>query len=302
MSKKETYGQFKSVLKFVSNVVSWTAFLVLILIAGALVFYAVSVQLYASKGETYEPPFSLYTIISTSMEPTILLYDVIVDVPVKDANDLKQGDVITFISTNRLNLGMTVTHRIDDIVEVDGQKQFVTKGDAVMVQDTSLVTIDDILGKVIFKIPQLGRIQFFLASKGGWLFVIVIPALGIIIYDVLKVFKVVGVKKQVKELDDENNLVDIEKEKKEKKRKEKLKKKFKSNGALDIDSTKLPVIYEFIPIDLNIYPDMPSLAEDVPVNDEVNNENAVRNADIPIISEVVTTSDEEEFELPKLKN
>ena len=54
---------------------------------------------------------------------------------------------------------------------------------------------------------QLGRIQFFLASKGGWFIAILVPAFGIIIYDIIKLVKLINVKNkknQIKTYEEED--------------------------------------------------------------------------------------------------
>ena len=52
-----------------------------------------------------------------------------------------------------------------------------------------MVPEKNIFGKVILKIPKLGYLQEFLASKGGWIIVILIPCLAVISYDVVKLAK-----------------------------------------------------------------------------------------------------------------
>ena len=86
---------------------------------------------------------------------------------------------------------MTVTHRVIDIVKnQDGSLSYITKGDNNQKSDQAPVNYKDVIGKVLFKIPQLGRVQFLLADKFGWIMVILLPALGVIIYDFIKLFKV----------------------------------------------------------------------------------------------------------------
>ena len=71
---------------------------------------------------------------------------------------------------------------------------------------------------VLFRIPKLGLLQSFLATKGGWLIIVVIPALFIIISDLLKIFRLTTAKNTVDELHERE-----EKGKKNiKKRKEKI--------------------------------------------------------------------------------
>ena len=48
---------------------------------------------------------------------------------------------------------------------------------------------DQIYGKVIMVIPKIGYIQSFLATSYGWIIAVVIPCLGIIISDIIKLVK-----------------------------------------------------------------------------------------------------------------
>mgnify|MGYP003299960878 CR=1 FL=1 len=149
-----------------------------------LIYYFISSQLYATKGEKYEPVFSIYTIVSGSMEPTIKVYDVIINTRVNDDKDIKVNDVITFTSTNANTAGMTITHRVIGIRELDDKSLcYVTRGDNNTNEDPSCVASKNVIGKVSAVVPSLGRIQFFLASKAGWLLVVVIPALYIMQVD-----------------------------------------------------------------------------------------------------------------------
>ena len=215
------------VIKYISKVFSWFLLTILVLVAGFLVYYVVATNIYARKGEEFKPKFSLYTIISPSMVPNINVYDVIFDVRVDDLTKLKEGDVITFVSSGYLNEGMTVTHRIVDIITTDEGLKFRTKGDNNLVPDSALVEPGNVIGKTLFKIPQLGRVQSLLATKGGWLFLVLLPALAIIIYDIIKIIKLTAVKKKVDQsiLDNEVK-IDPEQVRREKERKEMLKSKY----------------------------------------------------------------------------
>lgn len=207
--KGETYRSFRGIIKFFGDVISWTVFILLLLIAIALLYYVFANYRYSKKGRGYEPLFSLYTIISPSMEPNIKVYDVIIDVPVKDYRSLKVGEVITFKSESSISKGMTVTHRITNIKKVGNKYYFTTKGDSNETEDTSLVVQDNVIGKVKLRIPQLGRIQYFLASRGGWLLVILIPAIFILITDVIKLIRMLKINKQVNEVEEASNNKEI---------------------------------------------------------------------------------------------
>ena len=114
--KRETYSSSKSVFKLIANIISWTALAILIVIAIFLLYLTISSKIYEKKGSNYEPKFSLYTIISPSMEPNIKVYDIIVNTRIDSVNDIQIGDVITFISTSSISSNKTITHRVFDII------------------------------------------------------------------------------------------------------------------------------------------------------------------------------------------
>ncbi len=140
---------------------------------------------------------SMFTIISPSMTPTINVLDVVIEVGVNKDEDLKIGDIITFnnpvIDTN----GYTITHRIVRTYEQNGKIIYKTKGDSNVSEDNGEITIDNIEGKVVFLIPQAGKIQKFLSSKFGWLLFILVPAGIIVTNDIIKIIRLLKIKKQI---------------------------------------------------------------------------------------------------------
>ena len=183
--------KIKGFLKYISTVVSWTIFVLLFMIGILLAYYYVSVKLYATKGEKYEPFFSIYSVASGSMEPTISYLDVIINLKVDSIDDVKVNDVITFISSWDVNYGMTMTHRVvDTSFTDDGKKCLVTKGDWNTQEDQVCVTEENIVGVVKAVIPGFGKVQKFLSSTLGWLLVIIIPALYIIVKDIIKIISI----------------------------------------------------------------------------------------------------------------
>lgn len=181
---------FREVLKLISTIISWTVFVLLVICAAFLLYYFVATKVFVYFGSKYEPKFSLYTIISPSMTPNINVYDVIVDVRVDNPEDIEIGDVITFYSDSPELHGGTITHRVISIIkDSEGNYSYQTKGDNNLVEDSTTVPYDKIVGKVALRIPQLGKVQFFLASSYGWLLLIMIPALYIIFKDINRLIK-----------------------------------------------------------------------------------------------------------------
>ncbi len=211
---EETRLNFKGLFKYISTVVSWTVFILLCVVGILLVYYFISVRLYATHGEKFEPKFSVYTVVSESMEPTIDKYDVIVNTKINSIDDVKVNDVITYISTWQVNYGMTVTHRVIGTKTLDdGSKCLITRGDNNTSEDPICIKKSNVIGVVKAVIPSLGRIQFFLSSSIGWLLVVLIPALYIIVKDILKIF---NLSKDIKEENNEKgNPLETEKIKEE---------------------------------------------------------------------------------------
>ena len=187
MKTKKKYSK-NYIFKYLSTICSWTLFIYLLLIAAFLLFYFVNIKIL--NRNKISQPISIYTIVSGSMIPTIDVYDVVVNVEVESPEDIKIGDIITFISQSSISRDLTVTHRVKDIQVVNGEYQYTTKGDNNITQDSAPATFDHIVGKAIFRIPQLGRVQTFIASKFGWLVIVIIPALYVILKDVVKLIKI----------------------------------------------------------------------------------------------------------------
>ena len=96
-------------------------------------------------------PLWIAAVGSGSMEPTIMTGDaIIVDKTVaKDINKLNEGDVLVFKIKDTI-----YTHRIIEVKEINGKKALVTKGDREgQAVDNWVVTQDDVIGRVKFKIP-----------------------------------------------------------------------------------------------------------------------------------------------------
>lgn len=192
MSKKQ--NKFMQVINKILKWLSTLILVILIVIGIILLGIFVSGKIAQSKGET--PPISLYTIISSSMKPNINVYDVVV-VKTTDTSALQVGDVISFYSNNVYFDGKPITHRIVEKYNTEEGISYRTKGDANAVVDNDYVYEQNIVGKVIFKIPALGRVQFFLASQGGWFIAILIPALAVISYDIVKIAKLIAIKNKI---------------------------------------------------------------------------------------------------------
>lgn len=183
----------ENAFKFIVSVLSYALFIWLLLIGGTLLLYVADIKIRAAKGDYTAPVFNAYVVLSGSMLPEIAIKDIVVTKKVSE-EDLEIGDIITFISPDTRYGGISITHRIIDKYydESLGSYTYRTKGDNNNVADHALVPNENILGRVILKIPKLGYLQDLLASKGGLIFVVLIPCLVILSYDIMKILKKIG--------------------------------------------------------------------------------------------------------------
>lgn len=190
---KNTKGY--KIYNFIMKIISWCVMSILVVVGALLLTIVVLNKIADAKGEL--SPMGLYTIISPSMTPDIDVYDVVFVVR-KDPKDIEIGDIVSYYSTISTIGDIPVTHRVVEKFNTNTGVSFRTKGDANQVVDNEIVMGERVIGTVRFVIPFLGRIQFFLASKGGWFIAILIPALGIITYDIVKLVKLISVKNKMK--------------------------------------------------------------------------------------------------------
>lgn len=201
--KKWKDKKWYKIYETITKTLGYTVLTVLLVIGFGLVAITISAKMAEKKGQM--PPFSMYTIISPSMTPNINVYDVVF-VQNVDVSTLEVGDIISFYSTNSFFGNTPITHRIVSVNKESNNYSFVTKGDANAKIDNDLALGNNVIGKVLFKIPALGRIQFFLVSKFGWIIGILIPAVLVIGYDMMKLFKLMKTKKKIEYIKNEDNI------------------------------------------------------------------------------------------------
>ncbi len=133
--------------------------------------------------------YSLMMVTSGSMSPTIKIGDLIA---IKPQSFYKIGDIITFkVGPSPKDI---VTHRI----VARKEDNLVTKGDANDVIDEGAIKKQNILGKVILRVPKAGYIANILKSKIAILTLVLLPAILIIIDESKKIIREIHKKKEDK--------------------------------------------------------------------------------------------------------
>ncbi len=161
------------------------AFLIIVIVC--LAAYVITIKVMQKKGQLDKLPINIYVILTQSMHPTIKAGDMIVDYRNQDGL-YNVGDIITFVSSDKFSNGVTITHRIVEILDSGDKIMYRTKGDSNSTADPTPTPKENVIGRVLFKIPKVGFIQQFLVTKTGWIVAIVLPCMGIIVFDIVKLF------------------------------------------------------------------------------------------------------------------
>lgn len=150
-----------------------------------LLIFAVLMCLYVvgqvlTQGYVNIAGYSLFRVVTGSMEPTIPVGSLLLSQSV-EMGQVKIDDIICFRAQADPILGRMMTHRVVDIhTATDGSLFFETKGDANLSSDGYFVTQTDFVGKVIWYTGEgnaLSAIVSFFTNKVGFLSCIVLPCL-----------------------------------------------------------------------------------------------------------------------------
>lgn len=170
--------------------------LIAILVIFAVLISMVAISSNANNNVPSVFGYSPFSVQTGSMEPNISKGDYILVEPC-DAANLAEGDVISFFAIEQ-NKKIVKTHRIIDVVKVDGSVLYQTKGDANAVPDDVLVSSGDVVGKFNGKvIPFMGTVMNVLSSKWGFFFIILVPILLFTVYQVYRLIATVLYNKKV---------------------------------------------------------------------------------------------------------
>lgn len=125
-------------------------------------------------------PFSnkLFAITSGSMRPEIPMGSLVLAKPQKK---YRVGEVITFREGSRI-----ISHRI---VSINSRGEAKTQGDANNQTDRQTIKNNQIIGRVIFNVPRLGRLLMLLKTKVGVVFLVVLPGAVLIWQEIIGVVK-----------------------------------------------------------------------------------------------------------------
>lgn len=184
------------------NIKKWSSRLITISLSIILlVMIVVVISSKASGGEPSLFGYQLKSVLSGSMEPTFKTGSVIAVKPLEDASNLKEGDIITFLQSEK----EVVTHRVNGVVDQGDQVMYQTKGDNNEDIDTNLVPSTNVVAKYTgVTIPYLGYFMNFSRSSTGTAVLLIVPGILLLIYSAITIFTA------LKDIDQPRSKKDVE--------------------------------------------------------------------------------------------
>jgi signal peptidase I len=125
------------------------------------------------------------TVLSGSMEPAIHVGDIVVVRQIAPM-DARVGDIVTF--RDPAEPAKLITHRVRRISVTGNMVAFDTKGDANTAIEQWRIATDGTIGLVVYRVPRLGYVLFYVHGALGRLLLVVVPALLLGGYEIWRIW------------------------------------------------------------------------------------------------------------------
>ena len=156
-----------------------------VLIIALALFVLLSVVLTRSGETPSIMGYSVFRVISGSMEPAIGENDLIV-VKRVEPEEVRTGDVISFYASDPSLRGAVNTHRVTAVSQENGETVFTTKGDANQLEDAYPVYPDALIGRVVFVSAFLGTLSRLVSNPLIFVPLIFVPLLAILLANMVR--------------------------------------------------------------------------------------------------------------------
>ena len=184
--RKEAPKQIRFEWKKVLSILQKVLYVLLLLLCAFLLVVVVWLAVDKFIVKSPIPSFAGYSLLSVesgSMEgdaaDSIAKKDLIL---IRKSKDYQIGDTVTYL---RPEDKVPTTHRIIGFDDTNGEREYITRGDANGLSQDANVTKDMIFGEVVFIFGGVGLFRSFITEGGGYVFLItfaVILIAGIVLW------------------------------------------------------------------------------------------------------------------------
>lgn len=132
--------------------------------------------------------YSILQVLTGSMEPTIPEGSMLL-IQQTEPDTLQPGDIISFFSPDPLLDGALNTHRIQEVLTDGDTLEFITKGDANFLEDQQPVSARQVVGKVIFISPMLGKFVRLISNPLVFGLAVLLPLAAMLIANLVRALR-----------------------------------------------------------------------------------------------------------------
>ena len=199
INKVKSSTVFK-IARLIKNIICWI--LIAVLAITLLIFLTTRIQ-----GNTPTVfGYTIFRITTGSMEPELMVGDVILDKVVDDETEISVGDIITFEGGSQFE-GKLVTHKVIKAPYTDsnGDIMLQTHGIANEIDDTP-ISISQVRAKMLCKIPYIDTLYNLFLTPSGLLILILLIIL-VFIDEIVNIIKVLSGRDDTR-IQDINEIID----------------------------------------------------------------------------------------------
>lgn len=163
-------------MKKLGNIIS----VILLIITFLLVILLIVTRIQGKTPRVFG--YQLLRVSSSSMEPKLMVGDIILSKSIKDIESVEVGDIITYKGIKGSFAGKLITHEVvgAPALESDGKFYLQTMGFANSYPDP-VISEDQVVGEMVCEVPFLSGVYTFFQTPFG--LVVILLFLGVLFFN-----------------------------------------------------------------------------------------------------------------------
>lgn len=162
----------KKILNIISDTILGVIFGVVVVLAGASIISKTTNRVVL--------PYNMMWVKSDSMEPTFKKNSYILTKKI-DGDDVKEGDIVTFIVKNKFSL-INGSYNTHEVIGIDENNKLITKGVNNELEDTDHVDRSDVVAIYKRNMPVMTFFGRLFTTTAGYILTILVISGGTIIW------------------------------------------------------------------------------------------------------------------------
>lgn len=182
----------RKLLNVIGRILRYLLYLITIIIVGVTIYLLVMIR-FSDDDDLWT--YKAYTVLSDSMQDTFQSGDVVI-IKNAEVQELSAGDIIAFYSIDPTTEGKVYTHKIREVITYNDGLAFTTYGTTTGDNDLYPATAENVIGELIYVVPDIGEYVEMAKSTQGYILVVVIPILLCLFLEIRHLIRLVKKNKE----------------------------------------------------------------------------------------------------------